>query len=425
SLQYIDSTEKIYLQEVFRGLGWAYFHKRDYKKTIEYFEKILNEGLSEAPIVLRDIFRGLGWTYYYLCDYDAAIRDFLKARKYIDGKDKFYLQEIFRGLGWTYYKKRNFNEAIDNFNLALKNTDPVNQKIVKDSLRGLELTNRLKDGKAPMGAPATIKRPAQAVILAGGRGERLKPLTDTLPKPMIKFNGKPFLEYLICQLKEQGFGKVLLLLGYLPDVIQEYFGDGQRWGIKIEYSVSEVENDTGKRIKLAQDKIDPFFLLMYCDNYWPMNIDAMWKNFLMTGASAQITVYTNKDNYTRNNVAVDCDGMVVCYDKSRSACGLNGVDIGFVLCRKEVIDTVPDENVNFEKAVFPVLVQDRGLSAYLTGHRYYSVGSHEKLPITEAFLKKARVIIMDRDGVLNEKAPKPNMSKPGANLNGCPGLKKP
>ena len=79
-------------------------------------------------------------------------------------------------------------------------------------------------------ASAEIERPRQAVILAGGRGTRLKPLTDTRPKPMIEFHGKPFLEYLIEMLREQGFERVLLLLGYLPEVVQDHFGDGSRFG---------------------------------------------------------------------------------------------------------------------------------------------------------------------------------------------------
>ncbi len=423
ALQYIDSTEKSYLQEVFRGLGWSYFKKRNYKIAIEYFSKVLKDGLSDAPIVLQDIYRGFAWSYYYLCDYDSAVRDFSKALQYIGTKEKFHLQEVFRGLGWAYYKSRNFNEAMDNFNLALKYIDSENQKVVKDTRRGLDLASRMKEGEAAHDSFTKTKRPTQAVILAGGKGVRLKPLTDTRPKPMINFNGKPFLEYLICHLKEQGFEKILLLLGYLPDVIQDYFGDGRRWGIRIEYSISDLENETGRRIKLAQEKIEPYFLLMYCDNYWPMNMEVMWKLFFNTGASAQITVYTNKDNYTKNNVSVDCEGMVVCYDKSRSACGLNGVDIGFVILKKEVLDMLPDENVNFEKAVFPVLVQERELSAYLTDHRYYSVGSHEKLYMTELFLKKTPGIILDRDGVLNEKAPKAEYVKSWRDFKWLPGAK--
>ena len=137
--------------------------------------------------------------------------------------------------------------------------------------------------------------PTQAVILAGGRGTRMAPLTDTCPKPMIEIHGKPFLEYLIDMLRDRGISRILLLLGYLPEVVQQYFGDGSRWSVKIEYSVTPIENETGPRLKAAMSQLDPYFLLMYCDNYWPMPLDKMWKRFreakeVEAKLSAMITV---------------------------------------------------------------------------------------------------------------------------------------
>jgi len=268
-----------------------------------------------------------------------------------------------------------------------------------------------------------VERPTQAVILAGGRGTRLRPLTDTVPKAMIRFNGKPFLEYLIEHLKEQGFKKVLLLLGYLPHKIQDHFGDGSSFGIQIEYSITDVENETGRRIKLAKQKLEQCFLLMYCDNYWPMHMKDMWERFLTTRTSAQITVYTNKDNYTKSNVLVDDDGMVICYDKSRSFNNLQGVDIGFAITRKKVLDELADENVNFENVIYPILVKKRQLSAYLTDHRYYSVGSHDKLYLTDLFWQRRPAIILDRDGVLNEKSQKARYVRSWSEFKWLPGAK--
>lgn len=250
------------------------------------------------------------------------------------------------------------------------------------------------------------ERPRQAVILAGGKGTRLRPLTNTVPKPMIRFHGKPFLEYLIHQLKDQGFEKVLLLLGHLPHVIEKYFGDGRLFGLSIEYSITDVEHETGTRLRLAKGFLDPCFLLMYCDNYWPMDFSKMWRYFVTREARAQITVYTNKDGYTRHNLCVDGYSMVEVYDKTRTADNLRGVDIGYALLKKEVTDLIPEENVNFEKVVYPQLVERRELAAFETDHRYYSVGDHERLCLTETFLKRRPAVILDRDGVLNLKPPK-------------------
>lgn len=264
--------------------------------------------------------------------------------------------------------------------------------------------------------------PKQAVILAGGRGVRLRPLTDTIPKPMIPFHGKPFLAYLISLLKDQGFDKILLLLGWLPHIVQNHFGDGKDCGVQIEYSVAPEEYETGARLIAAKPLIDPCFLLMYCDNYWPMRMREMWEHFLKTDALAQITVYANSDGYTKNNVRVE-NGMVVCYDKKRTMNNLQGVEIGFAIVKNPVLDLIPGGNVNFEKEVFPRLVAQHRLSAYVTEHRYYSVGSHERLPLTDTFLHRRPAIILDRDGVLNEKAPAANYIRSWEEFKWLPGSK--
>jgi len=250
------------------------------------------------------------------------------------------------------------------------------------------------------------KRPTQAVILAGGRGTRLRPLTDTLPKPMILSAGKPFLEHLIELLAGQGIQRIVLLLGYLPEVIQGYFGDGSRWGVKIHYCVGSVEDETGRRMKLAEPYLDPCFLLLYSDNYWPMQIEKMWARFSAAGVPVMITVYGNRDGYTKNCVRLDEEGYVVAYDKSRTQPGLQGVEIGYAIVSKSVLDLVPDANVSFEETVYPQLAAARGLLAYPTEHRYYSIGSHGRLPITETFLTREPAVILDRDGVLNTRPPR-------------------
>ena len=215
----------------------------------------------------------------------------------------------------------------------------------------------------------------QAVILAGGRGERMRPLTDDRPKPMIEFHGRPFLAYMIEMLRDAGFESVLLLLGYRADVIQDYFGDGSRFGIDIEYSVSAAEDLTVRRVQLARDRIESTFMLLYCDNYWPMRIDHMWSHYRAVGKPAMITVYRNADGYTKDSVKVHPCGNVEIFDRSRTKPGLKGVEISYAILTRAVLDLLPEEDALFEEAVYPRLVETGQLSAYVTDHRYYSVGS--------------------------------------------------
>lgn len=264
----------------------------------------------------------------------------------------------------------------------------------------------------------------QAVIIAGGQGTRLRPLTNTIPKPMILFHGKPFLEYLIEQIKEQGCSRILLLLGYLPQAIQDYFGDGKRFGVEIDYSVTDVANDTGRRMKLAESQMDPLFLFMYCDNYVPVYLPDMYEHFVASGAHAQLTIYSNKDHYSRDNVRVDELGMIVAYDKNRSLPNLQGVELGYAIMKKEILALLPDDNISFEARVYPELARRKKLSAYVTDHRYYSVSTPERLPITERFLERQPTVILDRDGVLNEKPPKAEYVTEWSRFKWLPGVKK-
>lgn len=269
-----------------------------------------------------------------------------------------------------------------------------------------------------------LERPTQAVILAGGRGTRLRPLTDTRPKPMIEIHGKPFLEYMIEMLRGQGFNRILLLLGYLPEAIQDYFGDGRRWGVRISYSVTLPDDLTSHRVRVTLDQLDPCFLLLYCDNYWPMRVERMWERFVNTDAHAMVTVYSNKDKYSRDSVLVGDDGKVLIFDRSRTTPGLRGVEISYALITKEALKFLPEEgDALFEEAIYMPLARMGKLAAYVTDHRYYSIGSIERLPQTERFLARRPAIILDRDGVLNKRPPKADYVTAWEQFEWLPGAK--
>lgn len=248
--------------------------------------------------------------------------------------------------------------------------------------------------------------PVQAVILAGGLGVRMRPLTDSAPKPMIRFHDRPFLEYLVEQLRDQGIERILMLLGYLPDTIKDHFGDGARWGVDITYAVTPPEVQTGTRVREALNAIDPVFLLLYCDNYWPMELESMWQRFVEADPDAMATIYNNKDGYSRDNVRV-VDGRIVAYDRSRTSAGLSGVEIGYAILKRDVVaELLTAADVPIEEAVYPALANRGSLLANQTDHRYYGIGSLERLPATTEFLARRPTILLDRDGVLNVRPPR-------------------
>jgi D-glycero-D-manno-heptose 1,7-bisphosphate phosphatase len=232
----------------------------------------------------------------------------------------------------------------------------------------------------------------------------MRPITDDRPKAMIEFHGRPFLAYIVEMLRDAGFERVLLLLGYKAEIIQDYFCDGRDFGVAISYSVSSPDDLTVRRVELARDRIEESFLLLYCDNYWPMRFDRMWAHYQAVGAPAMITVYRNADGYSRDSVIVGANGRVEVFDRGRTTPGLSGVEISYAILTRQSLDLlVPGEDALIEEALYPRLVERGLLSAYVTPHRYYSVGSLSRLPITEEFFGRRPVALVDRDGVLNRR----------------------
>src|SRR3989344_404469 len=268
----------------------------------------------------------------------------------------------------------------------------------------------------------------QAVILAGGRGQRLAPFTDTNPKPMIPIHGKPFLEHLILLLKENDIKEVVILTGYLGEKIQEYFKDGSEFGVKITYSHTPFknergeENESGLRLKNAEHLLNDTFLLMYCDNYWPLQVKKLEEFYSGGGADILTTVYSNKDTSTNNNVLVDKHGYVVKYDRSRQAKDLNGVDVGFFIINKKVINILPNYNSHFERDLLPALVLQKKVLGYLTDHKYYSISDLQRAQTVGKFLEPQKVIFLDRDGVINKKPPKADYIKTWEEFEFLPGV---
>ena len=251
----------------------------------------------------------------------------------------------------------------------------------------------------------SLTRPRQAVIVAGGRGTRLGSLTADRPKAMVEVGGRPFLDNLLELLRDEGFGEVLLLLGYRANVILDHVGDGREWGLTISAVATDPDDETSRRMLAARSKLAEHFLFLYSDNYWPLSMDLLWADYERAGCPAMVTVYRNLDGYTQSNVRVE-DGRVVDYDPTRSHRNLSGVEIGYAILPRDTLDLIDSTERPFEKVVYPRLVEADLLAAHETDHRYYSVGSMERLPLTEAFFARRRLIVLDRDGVLNRRPPR-------------------
>ena len=223
---------------------------------------------------------------------------------------------------------------------------------------------------------------------------------------MYPFEGTPFIEYLVKQAADFGITDILILLGYLPEKIMDYLGDGSRFGVRIIYDVTSVEYETGARLRAAYQKINDTFLMMYCDNFCPIDFRRLVEDYRKNQSLIQVTAYRNRDGYTKNNLKIDNEGQVLVYDKKRLTEGLAGVDIGYAIVDKQALDYIGDDNVNFEAKVYPLMVEQKKMYATVTEHRYYSVGSWARIELTKEFFRPKKCVFLDRDGTLNVRPPR-------------------
>ena len=235
----------------------------------------------------------------------------------------------------------------------------------------------------------------QAVILAGGKGKRLLPLTRNLPKPMAPINNIPFLSYLIYALKKNGIKKILILVGYKSNKIIEYYS--RYTGTDINFHFSSVKSDTGKRVLDAYNYLETEFLLLYGDNFWQPNISKMYKKFKDKKAIISTTVFNNKSGTAEygneNNITVKKNSFVEKYDKFRKDKKLNGVDIGFFIIKRNFLNNFKNKNKNysFENDILTQAIKLNQLMAYRTDLQYYSITNLKMLKKFEKISKQKKI----------------------------------
>jgi len=235
----------------------------------------------------------------------------------------------------------------------------------------------------------------QAVILAGGLGTRMRPMTETIPKPMLLVAGKPFLEHQLNLLKDHGIRRVLLLVAYLGETIERYFGDGSRFNCRLDYSCEAAPLGTGGALKLAERKLDAAFLLLNGDTYLAVDYGRMMTEFGAGRDSALIVAYqrlpgcsaTGPADRVPSNLGVLADGRVTNYRK-RNPEGLTHVDAGAIALRKEILAPLPEGKAfSLEEEVYPQLIQEGRMRAWKTAEPFYDMGSPEGLAALKEKLK--------------------------------------
>ncbi len=227
----------------------------------------------------------------------------------------------------------------------------------------------------------------QAVVLTGGRGVRLGPLTERLPKGLVRIAGRPFLEHLLLYLRGRGLAEILLCTGYLGNMIEEHFGDGSRFGLKIGYSREGSPRGTGGGLKLARDRLEDEFFLLNGDTFLPMDYRRLEREFAESDALMFLAAYPGPGPGAKPNLRIGGEGEVLAVRSSGASGIFTHLDAGVRVARKEIIGYFPPGDVfSLEEDLYPRLIAAGKLAASEVSSPFFDIGTPERIGIFRDYL---------------------------------------
>lgn len=207
----------------------------------------------------------------------------------------------------------------------------------------------------------------RAVIMAGGRGTRLQPLTRRAPKPMLQLVDRPIIEYIVELLKKHHFRDITITVCYMADVIKSYFGDGAEWDVHIDYLQEDMPCGTAGGVKLLQENIGDTFVVMSGDGLTDFNLSEAVVFHRSTGALATLLVKRVECPLGYGVVDIEATGRITGFiekPKTWTRGGAYYINTGIYLLEPEIMDFIPaDRPYDFGHELFPTLVS-QGLPVY-------------------------------------------------------------
>ena len=201
--------------------------------------------------------------------------------------------------------------------------------------------------------------PSKAMLLAAGKGTRLKPLTQDISKCMVPIGGRPILEHNIEWLKKFGVTDLMVNLHHLPDGVTHYFGDGKNWDVRLAYSVEQELLGTAGAVRNVAEFWDGPFFVWYGDNLSTCRLDRLWELHEAKGAVATIALYHRDDPTKSGIVAIDHDDRVTRFLEKPGVDQIfsHWVSAGILVLEQSVLETIPSGMAtDFGRDVFPALL---------------------------------------------------------------------
>lgn len=248
----------------------------------------------------------------------------------------------------------------------------------------------------------------KAMVLCAGFGTRLGDLTQELPKPMLLLQNRPLLEYILCNLRRSGFSEVAVNLHFMPEAIQEYFGDGARWGLKLSYSYEPRLLGTAGGVKKMEDFFDgeESFLVHYGDIITDQDFAAMLR--FHRERQALLTMLVHERSRSNSVVVLDKEQRVIDFlerptEESRRGVHSKWVYSGVCMCGPAVLERIPVEVAcDLPRDIFPDLIGTRRVFGFpLSGHRS-AIDSQARYYETQTAIAENRV----RFALPSERSPR-------------------
>lgn len=197
----------------------------------------------------------------------------------------------------------------------------------------------------------------RAVILAGGKGTRLRPYTMTLPKPLVPLGDKPILELVINQLRKFGFDHVTLTVNHMAEIIQAFFGDGSKWGIKIDYTFEDKPLSTMGPLTLIPDLPDSF-LVMNGDVLTDLDFGMFYESHINEQSLFTICAHRRKEKIDYGLLHIDDNQLLKEFEEKPDYNFL--VSMGVYMVSKGIVDYIPSDTFfGFDHLMYKLLAEEK------------------------------------------------------------------
>lgn len=261
-----------------------------------------------------------------------------------------------------------------------------------------------------------MKNNMKVVIMAGGKGTRIAEVNNLVPKPMIEINKKPILEYQIEFFKRNGFTNIIIVVGHLKDSIINYFKDGEKFGVKIEYIIEDSPLGTAGSFYYLKNYIKDDFILVNGDIIFEIDIDKIINFHKEKNALVTLCTHPNSHPYDSALIVTDENGCVINWlnKEDERKFYKNRVNSGIHIVNNKILDIVKEPTkVDFDRDILKKIISTKRLFAYDTPEYIKDMGTPDRfkqviedIKTGKVFAKnlsnKQKAIFIDRDGTINK-----------------------